>query len=140
MTISIADGEFPGKNTEKCWLTRPSRPPRSRFGGGIYALTGPDDELSALDYAALSEVRLAVEHCMEGHAAAAVVTLAAPAVYAQPGQPPKFTRLCADHQCDHKTMLCPDNRTHTLGHHRQHPHVHDAASALARKAVLARQR
>ena len=70
--------------------------------------------------------------------AAAEVTLAAPAVYDQPSQPPKSARLCADKQCDHKYLTCPDNRTHLLGGLRAHPHVTDAASALGRKAVLAR--
>lgn len=107
---------------------------RSRWGGGIYRLSRePDEELSELDYAALSEVRLAVEHCMEGHAAQFELKLAA----GQPAPVPEPAPVIRFDPWGH-TLRHPRNRTHTLGHLRQHPQVHDAASALGRKAVRQR--
>ena len=112
---------------------------RTRFGTGIYALTAdeePDPEFTA----ALEQVRLAVEHNLQ---APAQVQLAAPAAYIQPSQPPGSAMLpqrkCREPGCTHTTIQCCDNRRHTLGHFRQHPQVHSAADAVARKAVLARQ-
>jgi hypothetical protein len=115
---------------------------QEQYRGGIYApgfkpyyLTAGDDELTTLELAALADVRDMVDRRArewlepELRLSADVPGPAAP-------QAPK--RLCTGGGCDHKTLRCPDNRTHLLGHHRQHPSVHDAASALARKAVLAR--
>lgn len=113
------------------------------YRGGIYApgfrpyyaLTAQDeDELSALDYAALAEVRLAVEHCMAGHAATGELELTAPPGMTDPAAPQALPELVKFDPWQH-TMRNPAHRAHTLGYHRQHPRVHDAASALARQAV-----
>ena len=104
---------------------------RSRWGGGIYALT-PDEEPDPEFTAALEQVRLAVEHRLDDYAAAAEVTLAAPVP--DPAEPAPVNKF---DPWGH-TLRHPRHHQHLLGHHRQHPHVHDAASALGRKAVLAR--
>jgi hypothetical protein len=98
------------------------------YRGGIYnpsfrpyyELTADEDEPSQLELAALAEVRDMVERrALEWLEPEPVVTLTAP--------PPviKFDPWA-------HTMRNPAHRAHTLGHMRQHPRVHDAASALAR--------
>jgi hypothetical protein len=106
---------------------------RSRYGGGIYQLSREpvEDELSELDYAALTEVRLAVEHNLAARIDAAELRLAAEPPAAPVPAPARFDPWG-------HTLRHPGNRTHTLGHLRQHPSVHDAASALGRKAVRQR--
>jgi hypothetical protein len=107
---------------------------RSRWGGGIYQLSREpvEDELSQLELAALAEVRLAVENNLTARIEAGQLRLAAE----QPAAPvPAPVRLFDPWA---HTMRHPANRVHTLGHHRQHPHVTDAASALGRKAARAR--
>ena len=64
--------------------------------------------------------------------------LAAPAVGDQPAGAPELARQCADRECRHQDMRCPDNRTWTLGHYRSLPGVPDAAAALARRTVRSR--
>jgi hypothetical protein len=104
---------------------------RSRYGGGIYQLSREpvEDELSAQDYAALAEVRLAVENNLTARIEAAELKLAAELPAPAEPAPVRLFDPWAH------TMRHPANRVHTLGHHRQHPHVTDAASALGRKAV-----
>lgn len=105
------------------------------YRGGIYApghrgywelSREPDDELSELDYAALAEVRLAVENNLTARIEQLRLTAGPPAPV--PAAPVRFDPWA-------HTLRHPGNRTHTLGHLRQHPSVHDAATALARKAV-----
>jgi hypothetical protein len=77
-----------------------------------YQLTAPvwepDEELTALDYAALESVRLAVEHCMEGHAAQAELRLTAP----EPPAPIMLPGCGGPDGCTHHTLMCPRKRGH----------------------------
>jgi len=102
-----------------------------------YQLSAPvwqdPDELTALDYAALEQVRLAVEHNLERRAPE-YLELTGISDPATPQAPPPVIKF---DPWGH-TLAAQHNRTHLLGYHRQHRQVTDAASVLARKAVRAR--
>lgn len=111
----------------------------SQWGGGIYRLTAdlPEPEPDQLFLAALAEVRDMVEGKAARYLELAAATVPAPApAPAKTG----ISRRCREPGCTHTTMRCPDNRRHTLGYFREHPQVHDAASAAARRDMLARAR
>lgn len=112
---------------------------RSTYGGGIYRLADEADPEFVL---ALAAVERAVEANLNAVGEAHLLRLAAarPEPEPEPRQPPAVQlhgRLCASRECDHMTMRCPDNRTHTLGGMRAHRGVTDAAAALGHRAVLA---
>jgi hypothetical protein len=113
---------------------------RSHAWGAYHAdqLAAWEQQVTPEFTAALSMVRDMVEAKASGYlelSGPEPVELSAPAP--EP-EPPKLARLCADRECTHHTMRCPDNRTHTLGHLRSLNGVSDAAAALGRRNVLAR--
>jgi hypothetical protein len=112
----------------------------TKYGGGIYALSqNVDDPQFVLALAHVRDMADAkaphYEALFERVGELQLTTAALPGVHA-PATPQARPEPVKFDPWGH-TLAAAHNRTHLLGHHRQHPHVHDAASALARKKVQA---